>query len=358
MEQSLQSSITEHLKQLQSVRPTNMDTSGSSCEEGENQQRQQAAAEPVKHRRRSNRKSRPLSMPAFPHHLDRELSHRYHHSHKHTNKNSTSPVDISLDDNCPAECDRTRSSSSPHSLQCSNSPLSSRHKSRQSSVPKTATVDTTTQEDFCAKLATAAAAVEHEMTVAQGSYLTLAQLKDLGLSLRRDHVHKNPEDNSQFSMQCWPSTEVDYLMKQRRQRPRRRKSRKGGGQGGKTHSRGDVSHGGNGPVAELENLYTLGPDPVDSGRDSPATNMAVADESISPPLLAEEEAHKQGTGKEESSKGESSKEESPPCYGVMHLHQHNYHHFHHVIHHSLSQPSALPPSSVCISPYPEMPISQ
>ena len=344
MEQNLQTSIIEHLNQLKAARPTNMDTSGSSCEEGDNRgQQQQSATEPVKHRRRTHRKSRPLSMPAFPH-CDQEPQHR-HHSHRHTHKSNTSPVDITLDDNCPAECDRVRSSSTPHSLQCSSSPFSNKHKSRQFSVPRTATTDTTNKDDLL-KLANAAAAVEQEMTVAQGSYLTLAQLKDLGLSLRREQPHKNPEDNSQFSMQCWPSTEVDCLMKQRRQRPKRRKSRKSSGQSNKIHNRGESSRGGEGQVAEVEQLYYLGPDPVDSGRDSPATNMAVAERTAKPTPLTDEEAQENG------------KDESQPCYGVMHLHQHSYHHFHHVIHHSLSQPSDAPQSSVCISPYPEMPVSQ
>ena len=339
MEKSLQSSLAEQLSNLQAARPTTVvDSSGSSGEETANYERQhQARPVPVQHRRRPSRKSRPLSMPSLPHNVT-----QHHHSHKRSCKISSSPVDISLDDNCPAEQDRLRTCSSPHqqaTTESSAKPSKHRICRAHSHSYNTTTVDNTEE---LLKMATIA--IEQEIAAARGNYLTLAQLKDLGLSLRRDQPNKSIEDNSQFSMQCWPSTEVGNLMKQKKQRPRRRRSRKAVNKQIK-----DSPPQQSGQIAELDQVYYLGPEPVDSGRDSPATNMAVADLDTK----TVEEKDKENDAKEEA---QDSQDESQSCYGVMHLHQHNHHHFHHVIHHSLSRPAAPLQDGSASSP--DMPLSQ
>ena len=191
MEKSLQSSLVEQLSHLQAARPTTVvDSSGSSGEETASCERQHPARpEPVQHRRRPSRKTRPLSMPSLPHNVM-----HHHHSHKRSCKISSSPVDISLDDNCPAEKDRLRTCSSPHQLQTTteSSAQPSKHRICRAHSYKTTTVDNTEE---LLKMATVA--IEREIAAARGNYLTLAQLKDLGLSLRRDQPNKSIEDNSQ-----------------------------------------------------------------------------------------------------------------------------------------------------------------
>ena len=345
MEKSLQSSIVEQFRQIQASRPATSDSSGSSTEEITNHERQRPTrAESVKHRRHTSRKARPLSMPSFPH----DIMHHQHHPHRRGCKTSTSPVDISIDDNCPAEQDRLRACSSPQRLQttCAGSPSTNRHKNGRV-LPHRTTSATNTDE----LLRMATAAIEQEMNAAQGNYLTLAQLKDLGLSLRREQPNKGKEDNSQFSMQCWPSTEVDCLMRHRRQRPRKKRSRKIVGQTSKQNFQAESPNRETGQIADLEHVCYLGPEPIDSGRDSPATNMAVADLQTKP---ATKDVDKVIVGNKDLQEMCSQEENQPACYGVMHLHQHSHHHFHHVIHHSLSQS----PEEPCSASSPDVPLSQ
>lgn len=285
MEQSLQSTIIERLKQLKEARPDPEASSSSSCDDTRNKQvKQPVSPVPVK-LRRSRHRARPVSMPSH------SLVCQYDQKHSIRTR---PPVDITLDDNCPNESDYNRSRFANYMV----SPNKSK-RGRNFSSKDTTTLDIETAEN----------------------YLTLNQLKDLGLSLRQDHSSKNSGNLSHVSMQCLPSTRVNCLARHRQCSKRRGKNnQKILGKRAENCIRENMDE------AKNEAQH---PD-VDSGRDSPAacTSKPIKDIEVNtfevsskliPDCLV---------------KSHMDDSHSELCYKVMHLHQHNHHYFHHFINHS------------------------
>lgn len=129
------------------------------------------------------------------------------------------------------------------------------------------------------------------------NYLTLAELKDLGLALRQESTNYS-DRQSAFSMQCWPNIDVSETGK--KEQRRRKRSKKGCSS----------------PITStMEQLCYLGP------------NLSRVEGSIS-----------------------ATKTSQLPKDDLEIKHTHQHHHFHHIIHHSISQPNI----KECISIVPSL----
>ena len=322
MEQSLQSSILQTLEDLRIRNIELLDTASTKSDDtvinqtetidrrDEKQKLVSSDSESCVMKR--HHKPRPVSMPPYTSPLpndqlfsenvidrsDCRNSYRLRH-HKKCTTNKSPPVDVSLDDDCPRiTASRRRASSNPHKLYFVDPRLTRLHRSSSgSSIDEMANKKTSISLDN------------------NPSYLTLAQLKELGLSLRHE-PSKTYEGQSAFSMKCWHSGEPEQSVYVRR-RPKRRRSRKSAvNQKLKNSEDCPTSQ----KQHQFEQLCYLGPEPQpDSGRDSPTPNTIV----------------------QNSDNCATDVEDNPSHVEVKHLHQHSHHHFHHVIHHSLSQPVSV-----------------
>ena len=197
--------------------------------------------------------------------LKRPLSCSYmytkksHNQRKKHQSNRKSLVDTSLDDNCPSSHVKTAAVCFDESKQYK----SKRKTTRSQSVLKPN----------------------------NDNYLTLAELKDLGLALRQDSSNYS-DGQSAFSMQCW--IDINETGKKQQRLKRRRKHSKKASQCCPSQT----------PLitSTMEQLCYLGPN-VDEG----IHNVSAAEIF---PL---------------------------PSNDIKRTHQH--HHFHHIIHHSISQPN-------------------
>jgi len=159
-------------------------------------------------------KPRPVSMPPYSSPLPNDTlfsedaiepsqcrnSYRLRHRKKTTNKSP--PVDVSLDDDCPRVTgSRRRASSNPHKVYLVDPRLTSLHRSSSGT-----SIDEITHKKTSKCLED------------NPSYLTLAQLKDLGLALRHE-PSKTYEGQSAFSMKCWHSGEPEQSVVHVRRRP-------------------------------------------------------------------------------------------------------------------------------------------
>ena len=193
--------------------------------------------------------------------------HRHHHRSKRTS--NSPPVDKSIDDNCPGLYhNRIRSSSSPNRVHW---------------VKPDCVTQTHQYQDYTEPMANQGAATQLESgsPPLDSSFLTLGQLKDLGLALRQEPLHEK-ENTSAISMQCCLGTSVNGY-----RRPMRPKKRKVSGR--KSSHRSSRTKENRAQLEEMEPLGYFGPDLPDSGRDSPATNMAVADMEVRSPSPLEDE---------------------------------------------------------------------
>lgn len=195
--------------------------------------------------------------------------HRHHHRSKRTS--NSPPVDKSIDDNCPGLYhNRIRSSSSPNRVHWVQPDcVTQTHQYQGYTEPKT----------------NQGAATQPESSSSpplDSSFLTLGQLKDLGLALRQEPLHEK-ENTSAISMQCCLGTSVNGY-----RRPVRPKKRKVSGRKS-SHRSSRTKENKTQQLDEMEPLGYFGPDLPDSGRDSPATNMAVADMEVRSPSPLEDE---------------------------------------------------------------------
>lgn len=300
MEHSLQSVVVQRLEELRSYQRT-PDSSSTGSSYNDDEQEQTVATHESSHRLHQHQQAkltrtpsttRPVSMPpteTFPWELDgahqelwqesntpvdrREHSSRRHHHHHHRSKRTSNspPIDKSIDDNCPGLYqNRIRSSSSPNRVHWLKPDcVTQTHQYRSYSEPKTG--QTVPQPDSSSP------------PPFENSFLTLGQLKDLGLALRQEPPQHKKENTSAISMQCWPSTNADGYRRPLRPKKRKGSTKRSGHRTTRTKEN-KVQQ-----LEEMEPLGYFGPDLPDSGRDSPATNMAVADMEVRSPSPLEDE---------------------------------------------------------------------
>ena len=318
MEHSLQSNILKTLEELREMK-MDLNSPGDSSEEGMNKtesvdarqenQKLDSSSELDSNYikpRRHTRTIRPVSMPPDSLHLpdNGECMMRNHHRHRHRRTrhhradSKSPPLDISLDENSQnAGVQRKRASSNPHKVRFVDSRL-------------TRSCSGTSIDELGIK--SACKSIER-----RNGYLTLEQLKELGLSLRQD-TSKTFEGLSSFSMKCWHG-DPDHHLTQNKRRPRRRHSKRSSVNKLCKNKENDISMQKQQP--QFEQLCLLGP----SVPSSPCPSPSNTDNDRGSPVKDS------GSDPDESGSGVK----------VEHLHQHSHHHFHHFIHHSVSQPSDL-----------------
>ena len=333
MEQSLQSNI---LKTLEEIRETNSNSCGSNSSSNsdilnnvtETRREKQTPSPnndtntsnnnsiPSGAQRRSRRTPRPVSMPpgSFP-----ESGIKYsqklnnHHSNRsyHQRTNSKSPpalFGLERDSSFPVDntISRTRASSSPHRVHFGDSQL----------IPLRRTCSGSSLDEL---------EIKSKCRSLEGKrgYLTLDQLKDLGLSLQQEPSTRTSERLSSFSMKCWHGdpNNNDVL----RRRPKRRQRRRS-----MTRKKNEQVLSAQKQKPQFEQLCLLGPKTIPSSSPPPSSDNSQAKDDVVPTTMVDDDDDHL-----------SNSDDSNPDVKVEHLHQHSHHHYHHFIHHSLSQPSDL-----------------
>lgn len=378
MEQSLQSNI---LKEIEKLRQKKMQFTSSDEVTIDNEKRQDEAAAildsvsptTVKNshiRRTGHRYHRPLSMPPSVSSsqliYDNTTKHGNHHdSRKHSHHRDSSKSPPLVFNGQTNELDttennktKTRSSSNPHKVHFSDG---TQFRSSAGGVWRSCSGSSLDELD----LNSSSSKHKYLKKGHSRGYLTLDQLKALGLSLQQDSTKLTTSERlSSFSMKCWHGDAHYINQKQqnivssstttceaKRKRRHKKKSKKQS-----KHSTGD-SHGPDNQKPQFEQLCLLGPPNNTSSAvqqpssSSPPPRVSSVSSTIPPttdPNINDSEESKElnhGDGNQSCS-GMSSSDDSivtvlPADVKVEHLHQHSHHHYHHFIHHSISQPSGL-----------------
>ena len=345
MEQSLQSNILQTVEELREKnKNTNCCSSNNSTTSGSNntlaetgRDRQSPSPNndstiaitndnnhsipqvPIRYRR-SRKAIRPVSMPSSSYQVCPESDAKYikthisnHHSNRrsyHQRTSSKSPP-AELENNLlstKTTISRARASSSPHTHRV--------HFGDSHMIPIRRTCSGSSVDEI---------EIKSKCRNLEGhrGYLTLDQLKDLGLSLQHEPATKKTSERlSSFSMKCWHGDPNNNNKDALRRRPKRRQRRRS-----MTRKNNEQITSAPKQKPQFEQLCLLGPEtiPSSSPPSSSYDNTQNKDDVV--PNVTIEDDHL--TNSDDSGSD------------VKHMHHHNHHHYHHFIHHSLSQPNDL-----------------
>lgn len=357
MEQSLQSNI---LKEIERLREKNSHLSTDSNEATiDDEKRDEKPVSPLDTvatsptRRTNHRRShhRPLSMPSVSSSqlINNEIKHKNHHvdgKHNHHRDSSKSPPLVingqTNELNMSNSKTKIRSSSNPHKVHFTDE---ARFKS--SGVWRSCSGSSLDELDLNSKHKYLKKGHSHNR-----GYLTLDQLKALGLSLQQDSTKLTSERLSSFSMKCWHgdvhnnhskgivSSSATATTGQKRSTKRRHRKRS------MKHKHNDIHvKSSDNQKPQFEQLCLLGPNDI----TSESTPIPSTSSPIPLPVTDNDEPKQldqDGDQSGDNNSGTCSSDDSmvtavPADVKVEHLHQHNHHHYHHFIHHSISQPSGL-----------------